>query len=87
MKEEKIRVLRVQVKASGTTVIVGYSIINGIIEERLSINDRPVKVRNFSGATVADIKYFIIPIIHTKLNNIILFYRLGQMMLKIYYHG
>ena len=39
---------------SGTTVIVGYSIINGIIEERINKKDRPVKVRNFPGATVVE---------------------------------
>ena len=46
---------------SGTTVIVGDSIINGVIEERINKKDRPVKVRNFPGATVADMEHYLIP--------------------------
>ena len=42
---------------SGTTVIVGDSIINGVIEERINKKDRPVKVRNFPGATVPDMEH------------------------------
>ena len=56
----------------GTTVIVGDSIINGVIEERISKKDRPVKVRNFSGATVGDMEHHLIPIIQKKPSNIIL---------------
>ena len=57
---------------NGTTVIVGYSIINGIIEERINKKDRPVKVRNFPGATVADMEHYLIAIIQKKPSNIIL---------------
>ena len=57
---------------NGTTVIVGDSIINGIIEERINKKDRPVKVRNFPGATVADMEHYLIPIIQKKPSNIIL---------------
>ena len=57
---------------SGTTVIVGDSIINGVIEERIKKKDRPVKVRNFPGATVADMEHYLIPIIQKKFSNIIL---------------
>ena len=57
---------------SGTTVIVGDSIINGVIEERINKKDRPVKVRNFPGATVADMEQYLIPIIQKKSSNIIL---------------
>ena len=34
---------------NGATVIVGDSIINGVIEERINKKDRPIKVRNFPG--------------------------------------
>ena len=34
--------------------------------------DSPVKVRNFSGATVADMEHYLIPIIQKKPSNIIL---------------
>ena len=34
---------------SGTAVIVGDSIISGVIEERINKKDRSVKVRNFPG--------------------------------------
>ena len=46
---------------NGTTVIVGDSIINGVIE-----------VRNFPGATMADMEHYLIPIIQKKPRNIIL---------------
>ena len=55
---------------SGTTVIVGDSIINCVIEERINKKDRPVKVRNFLGATVADMENYLIPIIQKKRGNI-----------------
>ena len=42
---------------SRTTVIVGDSIINGVIEENINKKDRPVKVRNFPGATVPDMEH------------------------------
>ena len=57
---------------NGTTVIVGDSIINGVIEERINKKDRPVKVGNFPGATVADMGHYIIPVIQKKPSNIIL---------------
>ena len=60
---------------SGTTAIVGDLIINGLIEERINNKDRPVKVRNFPGATVADIEPYRIPIIQTKPSNISLHVR------------
>ena len=60
---------------SGTTVIVGDSIINGVIEERINKTDRPVKLRNFPGATVGDMEHYLIPIIQKKPSNIILHVR------------
>ena len=57
---------------NGTNAIVEDSIINGMIEERINKKDRPVKVRNFAGATVADIEHYLIPIIQKKPSNIIL---------------
>ena len=60
---------------SGTTVIVGDSIINGVIEERINKKDRPIKVRNFPGATVVDMEHYLIPIIQKKPCNIILHVR------------
>ena len=57
---------------SGTTVIIGNSIINGVIEKRINKKNRPVKGRNFSGATVTDMEHYLIPIIQKKPSNIIL---------------
>ena len=57
---------------SGTTVLVGDSIINGVIEERINKKDRPVKERNFPGATVPDMEHYLIPIIQKNPSNIIL---------------
>ena len=47
----------------GTAIIAGDSIINCVIEERINKKDRPVKVSNFPGATVADMDYYLIRII------------------------
>ena len=52
--------------------MVGDSIINGVTEERINKKDRPVKVRNFPGATVPDMEHYLIPIIQKKPSNIIL---------------
>ena len=49
--------------SNGTNTKVGDSIINGVIQGRINTKDRPVKVRNFSGATVADMEHYLIPII------------------------
>ena len=40
----------------GTAAIIGDSILNGIIQERLSRKGRVVKVYNFRGATVDGMK-------------------------------
>ena len=68
---------------SRITVMVGYSIINGAIEERINKKDRPVKVRNFPGAAMEDKEHYLIPIIQKKPSNIIL--QVGKMMLRIYH--
>ena len=39
-------------------VIVGDSIINGAIEERINKRDRPVKARNFPGAKVIVMEHY-----------------------------
>ena len=45
-----------------TCVLMGDSILNGVIERNLS-NDRSVKVRKFPGATVDDLRHHALPII------------------------
>ena len=50
----------------GTAVIIGDSILNGIIQGRLSRKGRIVKVHNFRGATVDDIKHHFIPLLRKK---------------------
>ena len=72
MSESLSKLKRPGLYPSGTTVIVGDSIINGVIEEKINKNDRPVKVRNFPGATVVDMEHYLIPIIQTKTSNITL---------------
>ena len=57
---------------SEATVIVGDSIINGVIEKRINKKDRPVKVHNFLGATVADMEHYLISITQQKPRNITL---------------
>ena len=48
---------------SDTTVVLGDSILNGVIQEKLSRPGRPLKVHNFRDATLDDMKYHVIPII------------------------
>ena len=43
----------------GTAIIIGDSILNGIIQGRLSRKGRVVKVHNFWGATVDDMKHHV----------------------------
>ena len=69
---------------SGTTVIVGDSIINGVIEERINKKNRPVKVCNFPGAQWQI--WNIILFEQSKRDLVTLFYTSEQMMLKICHH-
>ena len=57
---------------SGTNVLVGDSIINDAIKEKISERNRPVKVNNFPVATVVHMEHYLIPIIHKKASNFIL---------------
>ena len=54
-----------------TTLIVGDSIINGVLEERLCGGGRNIKVRSFPGATVDDLNHYIIPLLQKKPSHII----------------
>ena len=56
----------------GTCAIVGDSIITGIEEKRLGNKNGLVKVRDFRGATIGDLKHHIIPIIRKKPDYLIL---------------
>ena len=54
-----------------TTVIVGDSIINGVLEEGLRGEGQNVKVRSFPGATVDDLNHYVIPLLQKKPSHII----------------
>ena len=56
----------------GTTVVVGDSILNGIVEEKLCGQGRLVKVKGFPGSTVDDLSHHIIPIIRKNPTNMII---------------
>ena len=47
----------------GTGVIIGDSILNLIIQERLNRKRRDFKVHNFGGATVNDMNQHVIPLL------------------------
>ena len=68
----------------GTVVIIGDSILNGIIQERLSRKGRVVKVHNFRGATVDDMKHHVIPLLRKEPSFVI--FTLAQLMLPIRHH-
>ena len=55
-----------------TTFIVGDSVLNGIVEDRLFGQGRLVKVKRISGSTVADLSHHIIPILQKKPTNMII---------------
>ena len=52
-------------------IIVGDSIINGVLEEGFCGGGRNAKVRNFPGATVDDLNHHIIPLLQKKTSHII----------------
>ena len=54
----------------GTCVIMGDSILNGLIEENLS-KQHDVRIRKYFGATVNDLNYHVHPILRKKLKHII----------------
>ena len=55
-----------------TIVIAGDSIINGVFEERLRRKNYVVKVRNFPGANVEDVRHNLIPLIRKKPSHLII---------------
>ena len=63
MKESFSKIKYQGLYPSEKTVIAGDSIINNVIEKKINKKDMPVKVRNFTGPTVADIEHYSIPII------------------------
>ena len=54
------------------TIIASDSIVNDILEEKLSRKDRIVKVFSFPGASIEDMSHHIIPNFSKKLSNITL---------------
>ena len=57
---------------AGTCLIVGDSILTGIDEKRLSNKNQLVKVRDFRGATIDDLKHHLVPLLKKEPDNIIL---------------
>ena len=55
----------------GTCVIIGDSILNGLIEENIS-KQHNVRIRKFPGATVDDLNYHVHPILRKKPKHIII---------------
>ena len=49
-----------------TILMTGSSMINGINEKRFSTNFKSVKVRCFSGATIDDMYFNLIPLLRKK---------------------
>ena len=57
---------------AGTCLIVRDSILTGIDQKRLSRNNQAVKVRDFRGATVDDLKHHLVPLLKKKPEHITL---------------
>ena len=55
-----------------TIVIAGDSIINGVFEDRLRRKNHAVKVRNFPGANMEDMRHNLIPFIRKKPSHLII---------------
>ena len=56
----------------GTAVIIEDSILNYIIQERLSKKGRVVRLHNFRGATVDDMKHHFIPLLRKEPGSVII---------------
>ena len=56
----------------GTIAIIGDSIINGIMEEKLCGKGRNVKVRHFPGSTVHGMNHHLVPILRIKPSHLII---------------
>ena len=54
-----------------TTLILGNSILSGLKESKLS-QKRLIKVRNFPSATIQDMRFFVVPHLKKKPDNIII---------------
>ena len=50
----------------GTTLIIGDSILSGLREFKMS-KQKTIKVRTFPGATIGEMKFFIIPHLKKKI--------------------
>ena len=55
----------------GTTLIIGDLILSGLREFKMS-KRKTIKLRTFPGATIGDIKFFIIPHLRKKPDKIVL---------------
>ena len=53
-------------------VIAGDSIINGVFEDRLRRKNHVVKVRNFPGANVEDMRHNLVPLVRKKPSHLII---------------
>ena len=56
-----------------TIVIAGHSIKNGVIENRLHRKNHVVKIRNFPGANVEDMRHKLMPTIRKKSSHLIIY--------------
>ena len=55
----------------GTTLIVSDPMLSGLKESKMS-QKRLIKVRTFHGATIEDMKFFVVPYLKKKPDNIII---------------
>ena len=55
-----------------TIVIAGDSTINGVFEDRLRKKNHVVKIRNFPGANVEDMRHILMPLIRMKPSHFII---------------
>ena len=56
----------------GAAVIIGDSILDGIIHEQSHRKGRVIKVYNFRGAMVDDMQHHVIPLLHKEPSFIII---------------
>ena len=57
--------------SKGRCFIAGDSMVEGIDERRMS-SKQVIKVKKFSGATISDINYYLLPILEKKPDHVIL---------------
>ena len=71
---------------AGNCLIIGDPILTGVDEKRLSKNKHVVKIQDFRGATIDDLKSHLVPLLKNKPEHIILYIKTSEVISKTSRH-